>query len=234
MKILSSSGKTIGMSRFTVVDENTKEKVAGESRYTSGEHDNEVVWLKLTRGASAPPLESYEHWFFDAHNSPFLHDTLNVRTGIATCTSYSGSQPYVQKSQLAIPADTYAGAAELVKVMDDLRRGNRQITFHAFACVPGPRIFAIKASVPARTERWSFYPGDLVRLDMKPDLGLLNVIIAPFVPKMDAWFAPKAIGTTWAASLIVSSAAHTSSRYAPTVIRTVPDPTGRGCTKLRA
>jgi len=31
---------------------------------------------------------------------------------------------------------------------------------------------------------------DLVRLDMQPDLGVLNLLLAPFMPKMDAWFNP--------------------------------------------
>ena len=34
------------------------------------------------------------------------------------------------------------------------------------------------------------YPGDLFRLDMRPDLGALNLLIAPFLPTMDAWFNP--------------------------------------------
>jgi hypothetical protein len=35
-----------------------------------------------------------------------------------------------------------------------LRSGIREIRFHAFACVPGPRIFSVEASLPDRSERW--------------------------------------------------------------------------------
>ena len=33
--------------------------------------------------------------------------------------------------------------------------------------------------------------GDLIRLDLRPDLGAgLNLVIAPFLPKTEAWFDP--------------------------------------------
>ena len=54
-----------------------------------------------------------------------------------------------------------------------------------------PAIFSVEASVPNCSERWPLYPGDLVRLDMRPDLGLLNLLLSPFMPTMDAWFNPK-------------------------------------------
>ena len=44
--------------------------------------------------------------------------------------------------------------------------------------------------LPERSEHWPLYPGDLFRLDMRPDLGALNLLIAPFLPTMDAWFNP--------------------------------------------
>ena len=56
--------------------------------------------------------------------------------------------------------------------------------------MPGPRIFSVGASLADRSEHWPLYPGDLVRLDMRPDLGPLNLILAPFMPTMDAWFNP--------------------------------------------
>jgi hypothetical protein len=96
----------------------------------------------------------------------------------------------VRKSRLEVPADSFAGASSLMMVGESLRRGIRQIKFHAFACVPGPEIFGVDTSVPDRPEHWPLYPGDLIRLDMRPDLGALNLLIAPFMPTMDAWFNP--------------------------------------------
>jgi hypothetical protein len=75
-------------------------------------------------------------------------------------------------------------------MVTNLRHGSREIRFHAFACAPGPEIFSVKASLPVQSERWRFYSGDLFRLDMRPDLGALNLLIAPFLPTMDAWFSP--------------------------------------------
>jgi hypothetical protein len=167
-----------------------KEEISGESRYLNGEHDNEVVTLDQASSQSSPSLETYEHRFFSATGSLYLVDTLNVKTGVASCAKYVGGERQLRTSRLAIPADTYAGASELLVVAADLRRGIREITFHAFACVPGPGIFAVKASLSGQPERWPFYKGDLLRLAIHPDLGALNLIVAPFIPKTDAWFDP--------------------------------------------
>ena len=94
-------------------------------------------------------------------------------------------------------------------VVESLRHGIREIKFHAFACVPGPEIFGVETSAPDRPEHWPLYPGDLVRLDMRPDLGALNFLIAPFMPTMDAWFNPLTTGTMSAASSTAISADRT-------------------------
>jgi hypothetical protein len=119
-------------------------------------------------------------------------DTLEVKSGVASCTSYTAGAMKVRKSQLEVPANTFAGASELMMVSENLRRGQHEISFHAFACVPGPRIFSVAASLPDRKQVWPLYPGRLFRLDMRPDLGALNILLAPFMPTMDAWFDPAA------------------------------------------
>jgi hypothetical protein len=89
------------------------------------------------------------------------------------------------------PADTFVGASQVLIVTAKLRKGRRKIDFHAFACVPGPRLFHIDATVPDRVEYWPYYQGDLVRLDLRPDLGIgLSFVISPFLPKTEAWFDP--------------------------------------------
>jgi hypothetical protein len=192
LALLSSDGHhRIGTTHFTATRQNMKEEISGESRYVNGEHDNEVVTLDQARGQSSPSLETYEHRFFSATGSLYLLDTLNAKTGVASCAKYVGGERQLRTSQLAIPGDTYAGASELLVVAADLRRGIREISFHAFACVPGPRIFAVKASLSGQPERWPFYKGDLLRLGIQPDLGALNLVFAPFIPKTDAWFDPK-------------------------------------------
>ena len=114
--------------------------------------------------------------------------TLNLASRRARVTRRA--QMKVRKSQLDVPADSFAGASGLMMMVTNLRHGSREIRFHAFACAPGPEIFSVKASLPAQSEHWRFYSGDLFRLDMRPDLGALSLLIAPFLPTMDAWFSP--------------------------------------------
>jgi hypothetical protein len=190
-KILSSDGKqTIGSTSFTVLHHHSTEEIKGETRYLNGDRDSEDIRLHLTGAASTPSLETYQHSFFNADGSPLMLDTLDAKSGDASCTSYWSGTMKVRKSRLEVPADSFAGASSLMMVGESLRRGIRQIKFHAFACVPGPEIFGVDTSAPARPEHWPLYPGDLIRLDMRPDLGALNLLIAPFMPMMDAWFNP--------------------------------------------
>jgi len=191
LKILSPDGKrTIGSTRFTVTEDNSSEVIKGETTYRDGEHDAESDRLYVGNADSTPRLETYEHSFFNADGTLHMIDILDAKSGIASCTSYSAGKLNARKSQLEVPADSFAGASELMMVVGSLRRGIRNVRFHAFACVPGPRIFSVEASLSDRSEHWPLYPGDLVRLDMQPDLGVLNLLIAPFMPKMDAWFNP--------------------------------------------
>ncbi len=190
-KILTSDGKwTIGSTRFTVLRNNSTEEIKGETRYLDGERDSENELLYLGDGRLAPRLDSYRHSFFNADGTPYMLDTLDRKSGIASCTSYAAGKSKVRKSQLEIPANSFAGASGLLIVVGSLRQGLREISFHAFACVPGPEIFSVNASLPDRSQRWPLYPGDLVRLDMRPDLGPLTFLLAPLMPTMDAWFNP--------------------------------------------
>jgi hypothetical protein len=189
--ILSPDGKaTIGATRFRVLKNNSTEEIEGETRYLDGEQDSEDVRLDVEDAHSTFKLETYEHSFFNADGSLHMVDILNAKSGVASCTSYTSGKTKVLTSQLDVPADSFAGASGLMMMATNLRHGSREIRFHAFACAPGPEIFSVKASLPAQSERWPFYSGDLFRIDMRPDLGALNFLIAPFLPTMDAWFSP--------------------------------------------
>jgi hypothetical protein len=190
-KILSSDGKTtIGYTRFTVLLKDSTEEVMGETRYVDGERDSEDELLDVAAPAYAPRLETYKHSFFNADGTLSMVDTLDAKSGVASCASYASGKMKLRKSQLEVPADSFAGASGLMIMVERLRHGNREIRFHAFACTPGPEIFSVAASLPVRAERWPFYSGDLFRIDMRPDLGALNLLIAPFLPTMNAWFSP--------------------------------------------
>ena len=190
-KILGSDGKeTIGYTRFTVLPKDSTEEVKGETRYVDGERDAEDELLDVAAPAYTPRLETYKHSFFNADGTLSMVDTLDAKSGIASCASYPSGTMKLRKSQLEVSADSYAGASALMMMVGSLRHGTREIRFHAFACAPGPEMFSVAASLPARAERWPFYSGDLFRIDMRPDVGALNLLIAPFLPTMDAWFSP--------------------------------------------
>jgi hypothetical protein len=189
--ILSPDGKqTIGSTHFTVLRNNSTEEIKGETRYLDGERDSEDERLHLEDIRSPFMLDTYEHSFFNADGTPAMVDTLKAKSGVASCAKYSLGKITIRKSQLEVPADSFAGASGLMMMVAKLQHGNREISFHVFACAPGPEIFSVKASLPDRSEHWLLYPGDLFRLDMRPDLGALNLLIAPFLPTMDAWFNP--------------------------------------------
>ncbi|MGA7873011.1 MAG: hypothetical protein WCA22_19140 [Candidatus Binatus sp.] len=191
LKILSADGRqVIGSTRFTVSRNDSSEEIKAETRYLDGERDSEDERLHLATPDFTPRLDTYEHEFFNADGTLHMVDTLDTGSGVGSCTSYASGKIKVRKSQLDVPADSFAGASELMMVVGSLRQGAREIRFHAFACVPGPEIFSVMASRPDRAERWALYPGNLVRLDMRPDLGAFGLLLAPFMPTMDAWFNP--------------------------------------------
>ena len=190
-KILSADGnQTIGTTRFTSSRSKSNEEIKGETIYIDGERDSEVERLYVADGRIAPRLETYQHSFFNADGSLAMVDTLDAKSGVASCASYALGAVKMRTSKLKVPADAFAGASGLMMIVGTLRHGTREIHFHEFACAPGPEIFSVAATAPHRAERWPLYPGDLIRLDMRPDLGALSLLVAPFLPKVDAWFNP--------------------------------------------
>jgi hypothetical protein len=190
-KILSPDGKqTIGTTHFMTSRGNSIEEIKGETVYVDGQHDSEDEHLSLRGDRALPKLDSYVHAFFNSDGSLLMVDTLDAKSGIASCTKYASGGAKVRRSKLDVPADSFAGASGLMTIVGWLRQGSREIRFHEFACAPGPAIFSVEASLPASSEHWPLYPGSLARLDMRPDLGALNFLIAPFLPRIDAWFNP--------------------------------------------
>jgi hypothetical protein len=164
--------------------------VEGENKYLDGESDREEQQVRPSVGGLPPVLVHYRHRFFNADGTPQYEDSLDARTGDAACRRYDSDVPDIREAVLKIPADTYAGATQLMLLVGRLREGAPNITFHAFNCIPDPRIIAIKATPLSGPAAWPMYPGKLVKMEMKPDLGWLNVLVAPFIPKVYAWFDP--------------------------------------------
>ena len=185
------SNDTIGNSRLVMTSSGDSLTINAETRYASGEHDNEVIQLRKSLDGEAPRLASYAHDFFGADNTLQMRDSLDVSSGMARCEVDSATGATVHSTRLDVPVDTLAGSAELMMLERALRQGRRDISFHAFACVSYPRIFAVEVQVPNERERWPHYPGDLARLDMRPDLGAIGIWITPILPRLDAWFDPE-------------------------------------------
>jgi hypothetical protein len=73
-----------------------------------------------------------------------------------------------------------------------LRAGDKGVSrpLHAFSCAPTPKIFAISVNIDPGNAVWTTYGAEAIRVEVRPDFGLLNLVIAPFVPKLHAWFDP--------------------------------------------
>lgn len=190
--IFSADGKqVIGHGRYTIFPTGDTELIRGESKYFDGEHDIELVRLKLGSGGKAPTLISYEHSFFNGDQSPQRVSSLDAESGAASCKAYVNGELEDRRSNLSVPADTYAGATQMIFVVFRLRQGADNVKFHSFNCMPGPKIVAAAAFVETERVKWSMYPGELVKLEIEPDFGWLGLLITPFIPKMYAWFDPR-------------------------------------------
>jgi len=183
------SDKIIGHGHYTLSHVDGLDVVEGENKYLSGEYDQEQQSVRPSTNGLPPVLVRYQHRFFSADGKLQYEDGLDATTGEAACRRYDSGSSDIRDSILkSIPSDTYAGATQLMLLVGRLRQGAPDITFHSFNCIPDPRIVAIKATRLDESATWSKYPGNLIKLEMKPDLGWLNVIVAPFVPKIYGWF----------------------------------------------
>jgi hypothetical protein len=165
------------------------ETVTSDARYASGDYDIEHDEFDTRKGSIAI-LVRYEHNFFHAGGVPFLATKADFQTGRAWCTAYANGAPVVTSKTLAFPPDTYAGAAMILPLQNALQAGDTgPIILHDFVCMPGPELVTVQAEV-GPPEPWKHYSSAVVRTDIKPDLGWLGYVVAPFLPEMHAWFSP--------------------------------------------
>ncbi len=184
------SEEVIGEGHYRLTHVDGLDVVEGENKYLDGEFDRELQSVRPSVGGLPPILVSYQHRFFNADGTPQYEDSLDARTGNAACRRYDPGVPDIRETILTVPSDTYAGATQLMLLVGRLREGAADITFHSFNCIPDPKIIAIKATPMTGPVEWPKYPGRLVKMEMKPDLGWLNVLVAPFIPKIYGWFDP--------------------------------------------
>jgi hypothetical protein len=192
-KIYSEDGsQMVGHSRYFVERLGSGQlRLHGENHYLNGQHDIELDTLALNPGEEVPRLRNFSHVFYKPDGSLFISGTANMQTGEATCTTEERGQSRSYSDQLEFPADTYAGASILIPIEHALRSGvTTPVRMHFFDCTPKPRLLTIEATPNRSGAGWQYYPGQLVEVLAKPDLGWLDLIAAPFLPTMHAWFNP--------------------------------------------
>jgi hypothetical protein len=161
----------------------------GQARFNNGEYDVEYDTLQ-TRADNAPAMLTVDHKFYNADGSMQREIAADFRTGQASCTRYQSGIAQSDSAKLDFTPDSYGGSAVVLPLEQYLAQGSSEpIKLHALNCIPKPRLIAVTAQVK-EPSRWSHYPGQTVEVDIKPDFGWLNTVLAPFVPELRAWFDP--------------------------------------------
>jgi hypothetical protein len=162
----------------------------GEDRFNDGEYDFERDKLELRSDDQVPRMVTFEHTFYNANGTLQRVNRANLETGTTSCIQYENGQPVAHNAVLQFPPDTYAGAAIVIPLKVDLLSGRKnEIVLHDFNCIPGPKILKVKANLQPPSE-WAHFQGKVVRVDIKPDFGWLNLVAALLVPQIHAWFSP--------------------------------------------
>jgi hypothetical protein len=181
----------IGDAHFAITEAGGGLKtVRGEYRFFDGEYDIDDSTLRPGVGARLPTLVRTRHTFFLSGGTLDRESHVDVAAGTGECTIYTNGKPQVSGAKFRFPSDTFAGDAVVLPLRRFVESGaNGSTSFHAFNCIPGPKL--LKVTVTARPPAaWDYYPGNLVQVDVKPDFGWINVVIAPFLPEIRAWFDP--------------------------------------------
>lgn len=186
------TGVAIGRSRYRVDSTSDGATLDGENGYFDGQTDVETAHLELDAAGQQPRQVEFDHTFYNADKSILMRAHVDLKSGAATCIDNSSGQVSTQSATLSFPADTWAGASIVIPIQDILRAGVKGASrrLHVFNCAPSPKIFAINVNVDPGSAVWTSYGAEALRVEVRPDFGWLNVIIAPFVPKLHAWFDP--------------------------------------------
>ena len=192
LTVFSAVGtKRIGQVHYSSSKSDGADVVRGEASYVDGIRELELEYLKPGKAGQAPTLMRHEYSSFNPDGSPQFIESLDPVSGDASCTAYENGSPQFHRAKLTAPSDTYAGATQMMFVVAALRQGVREtIKFHSFNCIPTPKIVQVAVSVPTDREEWRMYPGQLAKLELEPDFGWIDVLIAPFLPKIHAWVDP--------------------------------------------
>jgi hypothetical protein len=186
------TGAVIGRARYRIDGTENGGTLRGENGYFDGQTDVETTHISLGGPGEAPKLVDFDHTYYNPDKSILKRSHLDLRTSAGTCTDNSAGQKSEQEEVLNIPPDTWAGASIVIPIQSFLRAGDKGISrpLHAFSCAPTPKIFSISVDIDPGPAIWTTYGAEAIRVQVTPDFGLLNILIAPFVPKLHAWFDP--------------------------------------------
>ena len=184
------TGATIGRSSYSVEATADGGILHGESSFYDGQSDVETGRL-IGVGDDLPRLVEFDHTFYNPDHSIQERSHVDLISGAATCIHTANGITNDATDVLKFPDDTWAGASIVIPVQHYLRAGEKELPgLHVFSCAPGPKIFAISLATDPGPAVFTPYGKEALRVEVRPDFGWINVIIAPFVPKLHAWFDP--------------------------------------------
>jgi hypothetical protein len=189
--IMSRDGRSaLGQGHYTIDRQKDTIALRGESRYTTGEYDIETEVLSPGFPGALPTLEKFDHTFYSAAGTVTRTAHADLTTAYASCTDPSANLEHAQT--LDFPSDTWAGASVLIPIQHFLQNGGEgTMPLNVFNCTSKPGIYAVTVSVASQADGWPWTPTDAVQVDVKPHFGWFDMFIAPWVPKLNAWFDPQ-------------------------------------------
>ncbi len=190
--IMSPDGRiSLGRGRYTIHRENQTIVLHGESRYNTGEYDVETD--TLVAGLSLPILQRFDHLFYAGDGSLVRAAHADLTEASASCME--GPSRIEKAREINFPSNTWAGASVLIPIQQFLQSGGMgDLDLHVFNCTSKPEVFSVTVSVATHPAGWPYSPGGAVQVNVKPHFGWFDVFIAPFIPRLSAWFDP---GTGW-------------------------------------
>ena len=186
---MSADGRvTLGHGRYTIDREKEAIVLHGESRYTSGDYDIETSVLAPGLAGGLPSLQKFDHVFYSPEGSITRASHADLTTGIASCSDTIAQVE--QSGTLEFPPNTWAGASVLVPIQQFLQSGGGDpLQMNVFNCTSKPGIYSVTVNEDARATSWP-YPSNEVQVNVKPHFGWYDMFLAPFIPKLNAWFDP--------------------------------------------
>jgi hypothetical protein len=186
-----ATGVLIGRASYRLDSTRDGAILRGENGYFDRQTDVEVAHIQAASGG-LPKLTDFDHTYYNADGSILKRAHLDLKSGAGTCIDNSNGQKSDQSEVLTVPEDTWAGASIVIPIRNFLRAGDKGMSrpLHAFSCAPSPKIFAISVNIDPGNAVWTTYGAEAIRVEVRPDFGLLNFVIAAFVPKLHAWFDP--------------------------------------------